>query len=62
MPLTMWSFQETRKTDTCGDDPLGHGEDDVPLSELKVYVLFSGVRWGGIHSVSGRRWILADRL
>ena len=60
MPLPIWSFQERRKTDSYGDDPLGHGADDMPLSELKV--LLSGGRWGGIHSVSGRRWILADRL
>ena len=62
MPLPIWSFQERRKTDSFRDDPLGHGADDVLLSELKVYILLSGGKWGGIHSVSGRRWILADGL
>jgi len=62
MPLPIWSFQERRKTDSCGNDPLGHGADDVPLSELKVCILLSGGRLGGIHSVSGHRWILADTL
>ena len=62
MPLPIWSFQERRKTDSCEDDPLEYGADDVPLSEPKVYILLSGGRWGGIHSVSGRRWILEDRL
>jgi hypothetical protein len=60
MPLPIWSFQERRKTGSCEDDPLGHGADGVPLSELKVYILLSGGRWGGIHSMFGRRWILAD--
>ena len=62
MPLPIWSFQERRKTDSCRDDPLGHGADYVPLSELKVCILLSGGRLCIIHSVSGRRWILADRL
>jgi len=60
MPLPIWSFQERRKTDSCGDDPLVNGADDVPLSELKVYILLSGGRLGGIHSLSGRPWILAE--
>jgi len=60
MPLPIWSFQERRKTDSCGGDPLGHGAEDVPLSDLKVYILLSGGRWDGIHSVSGRRWILVE--
>ena len=62
MQLPIWSFQERRKTDSCGDDPLGYGADGVPLSELKVCILLSGGRLGGIHSDSGCRWILADRL
>jgi len=62
LPLPIWSFQERRKTDSCGDDPLGHGADGVPLSVLKVCILLSGGRLGGIHLVSGRRWIFADRL
>ena len=35
MLIPIWSFQERRKTDSCRDDPLGHGADYVPLSELK---------------------------
>jgi len=62
MPLPIWSFQECRKIDSCGDDPLGHAADGVPLSVLKVCILLSGGRLGGIRSVSGLRWILADRL
>jgi len=59
MPIPIWSFHERRKTDSCGDDPLGHGADDVPLSELEVYILLGG-RWDGIHSVSGRCCILGQ--
>jgi len=62
MLLPIWSFQECRKTDSCGDDPLGYGADGVLLSVLKVCILLSGGRLDGTHSVSGRRWILADRL
>jgi len=38
MPLPIWSFQERRKTDSSGDDPLGYGADDVQLSGLKIYI------------------------
>jgi len=46
MPLPIWSFQGRRKTDSCGDDPLGYYADDVPLSELEVCILLSGGRLG----------------
>ena len=55
-------FLERRKTDSRGDDPVGHGAGAVPLSELKVYILLPGGRWGGIYPLSGRRWIFGDRL